>query len=307
MTTTADTLETIASNVATNFNNTAIGNLTASSSARVFTFHPSPGWKFNYRIDLYGPHDADRSARLQAFINGNKINMAGITTDPEGAYVNINLGGINPTFGVFAPLATGAIPPDNATAVAQAIQKAGFPDITATPTGTLVTITAPPKDPQEVECDVTTDVCVGQPTACFCSLWFAKTLADCKINRIASAVSPAFCYACQHVQQQQRREPVRESAVGCGAIAVYGSPDLIAQRRWRRPWHRREVHFESGYWSRIDARSNSHLSRSLGFQYAAALDIRFWFRERSVWHWMEPRYSPHHPQDRKRAASILRR
>ena len=24
-------------------------------------------------------------------------------------------------------------------------------------------------------------------------LWFAKTLADCKINRIIAAVSPAFC------------------------------------------------------------------------------------------------------------------
>src|SRR5260370_37853320 len=95
MTTTAEPVETIASNVDTNFNNTAIGNLTASSSARVFTFHPSPGWKFNYSIGLYGPHDADRSARLQAFINGNKINMAGIATDPGGAYVHINLGGID--------------------------------------------------------------------------------------------------------------------------------------------------------------------------------------------------------------------
>ena len=30
-------------------------------------------------------------------------------------------------------------------------------------------------------------------------LWFAKTLADCKINRIAATVSPAFCYNFSHV------------------------------------------------------------------------------------------------------------
>jgi hypothetical protein len=30
-------------------------------------------------------------------------------------------------------------------------------------------------------------------------VWFAKTLADCKINRIAAAVSPAFCYNFSHV------------------------------------------------------------------------------------------------------------
>jgi len=30
-------------------------------------------------------------------------------------------------------------------------------------------------------------------------LWFAKTLADCKINRIAAAVSPVFCYNFSHV------------------------------------------------------------------------------------------------------------
>src|ERR1700694_1395208 len=28
---------------------------------------------------------------------------------------------------------------------------------------------------------------------------FAKTLADCRINRIAAAVSPAFCYNFSHV------------------------------------------------------------------------------------------------------------
>jgi len=30
-------------------------------------------------------------------------------------------------------------------------------------------------------------------------MWFAKILADCKINRIAAAVSPAFCYNFSHV------------------------------------------------------------------------------------------------------------
>lgn len=179
-----DTLTTIASKVAGKINATAIPNLTASSAGATVTWHPSGGATFRYNAYKYGPHAIDRSARLQAFVNGNQINMAGIAVAPGGAYVNINVGGLQPTFGVFAPLGANAIPRDNAKAIIDAIQNSSFPNVTASPNGTFVNITGNPNIPQEIECDVTTDVRVGQPTACFCSR--CSACCDRRIGHVAA-------------------------------------------------------------------------------------------------------------------------
>jgi hypothetical protein len=188
VTTAADTLKSIASSVADRINATGVPNLTASFKEEVVTFKLSHGSTFKYDASVYGPHAADRSARLQAFVRDNQISMAGIAADPGGAYVNINVGGRRPTFGVFTPLAKGATPPANAEAVADALQNAHIPglivpgpDVTATATGSQITIIGA----QEIECDVTTDVRVGQPTARFCSI--CSACCDRRIGRVVAA------------------------------------------------------------------------------------------------------------------------
>ena len=56
-----------------------------------------------------------------------------------------------------------------------------IPGVTATPSGSLVTITGA----QEIECDVTTDVRVGQPTDRFCSI--CSACCDRRIGTVAAA------------------------------------------------------------------------------------------------------------------------
>jgi len=56
-----------------------------------------------------------------------------------------------------------------------------IPGVTATPSGSLVTITGA----QEIECDVTTEVRVGQPTDRFCSI--CSACCDRRIGTVAAA------------------------------------------------------------------------------------------------------------------------
>jgi hypothetical protein len=165
VTTAADTLDSIAANMLVRINALGVPGVSATVAGPVITFNVAAGIDFNKAAVSFGIHAQDRSARLQASVRGNQILMAGIGADTGGAYVNVNVGGQTPTFGVFSALAKGAVPPENAQAVAQSVHDAGIPGVDALSAGSQLTITGA----QEIECDVTTDIRVGQPTARFCS------------------------------------------------------------------------------------------------------------------------------------------
>jgi hypothetical protein len=161
-TSTGDTLSDIAKNLAKNVTDAMISGVTASAQGTSVTFSTQPS-------DVEVNRPVTTSGAVQAMINGNKIVMAGVATRASGAFVSINVGGTKPTFGVFASLNKGAAPPTNATAVADAVQKAALPGITAQPSGTQVTIQDSLATLEEIECATTDDIRVAQPKHPFCS------------------------------------------------------------------------------------------------------------------------------------------
>jgi len=169
-----DTLDSIAANVVSRINATAVPGVVASvggepeSGGVVITLTLDENVKFK-ADGAFGAHQIDASAPLQASVKGNKINMAGAGSVTGGAYIAVNVGGEQASFSAFASLAKGNLPPANAQAVADAVNKfvqdSQIQNLTAIPTNAQVSITGA----QEIECDVSTDVRVGQPTNCFCS------------------------------------------------------------------------------------------------------------------------------------------
>jgi hypothetical protein len=182
VTTATDTLNSIATNVQARINALGVPGLSATAAGPVITIHVAAGFDLGSRgARSFAVHAEDRSARLQAFVRGNQILMAGIGADTGGAYTNVNVGGQTSTFGVFSALAKGAIPPDNAKTVAQSVQDVGIQDVSAVAAGSQLTITGA----QEIECDVTTDIRVGHPTARFCSR--CSPCCDRRIGRVFAA------------------------------------------------------------------------------------------------------------------------
>jgi hypothetical protein len=68
-------------------------------------------------------------------------------------------------------------------------------------------------------------------------LWFAKTLADCKINRIAAAVSPAFCYNFSHVALCQSLFRNGGSPVSRATKSPYRESRFASTTRRDHDWH----------------------------------------------------------------------
>ena len=140
------------------------------------------------------------SSGLDGSVTGNVIKFTGQAADPGGAFVNINVGGQNPTYGVFVPIAAG----DDATAVAtntlgalnglkstdRAQQALAGVTVQAT-SGTQVTITGA----EEIECAITKDDRVGQPSNCFCS-----RNHKCCSNRIGRLVAVALDFDAALIQ-----------------------------------------------------------------------------------------------------------
>ncbi len=157
-----DTLSDIAKHFAKNVADAQIPDVHAipQGTSVIFSIKPSD-------VEVNKP--VTTSGDVQAVINGNKILMGGIATKAAGAFVSINLGGTRPTLGVFAALDKGAVPPTNASAVADAVQRAAFPGITAQPSGSQVTIDDSSGTLEEIECATTEDVRVAQPKHPFCS------------------------------------------------------------------------------------------------------------------------------------------
>lgn len=145
--------------------NSLPGPITATHAGGSVTFVPPAGVRMGYSVNLYGPHANYEWADLLGIVVGNEITLVGKASDNYGVFTNWNSGGIVPTHGVYTPVRKGSELAEVATAIAAAINGQLLPGINAAANGPKVSIAGA----QQVECDVSTDMRIGQPSDCFCS------------------------------------------------------------------------------------------------------------------------------------------
>jgi hypothetical protein len=111
------------------------------------------------------PHSVDSGSDLRRRIEANKITFEGQVSDDYGIYTNVNTDGTQPSFGTFIRVDQKNDLGSVASLIAGSINDLKVTGITATSTGSTVTIAGA----KEVECDIRSDVRAGQPENSFCS------------------------------------------------------------------------------------------------------------------------------------------
>src|SRR5262249_25656809 len=80
-------------------------------------------------------------------------------------YTNLHPGGNKPSYGIFTPLTRGKTLTDIVSLIVKNINDLQIDGITAAPSGSKIIITGA----QVIECTISSDVRVGQPSNIFCS------------------------------------------------------------------------------------------------------------------------------------------
>lgn len=167
----SDTPTTIAAAVAARIGALGVAGLSATASATTITLTTTAG-PLSYNCAVYSQPEANTEADVRASVEGTAISLSGQASKACAAYVTINVGAALPTYGIFVPIAAG----DNATKVANSIMKAitdrnlsGVTAIEMDPPSPGDPATVSVSGVQEIECQVSSDIRVGQPTNAFCS------------------------------------------------------------------------------------------------------------------------------------------
>lgn len=175
-TTSADTLATITQNVAAAITGMGHAGVKAEPKPEGVRIIPQPGFTVtSATCQVFDPHRAD-SSQLSASIAGNVITLDGQVSGDYGIYTSLNAGGADRSRGVFTAVAKGTSLDSVASKIADSISSGithkGAPEISAAAIGNQVTLTVTlagvPKPVQEVECDIRSDLRVGQPSDGFC-------------------------------------------------------------------------------------------------------------------------------------------
>ncbi len=156
-----DTLDSIADAVASRINDLALPGLSASKSGSqvlIAGLHRPPD---SLTRNTFSAHAKNTWADIVTVARGKVISVIrGRASQACAAYVNVNSGGVEPTRGVFVRIEKG----DNFKAVAKKIKKvindAKISGVTAEGDGIDITL----KGTQEIECEVSDNLQVGQPS-----------------------------------------------------------------------------------------------------------------------------------------------
>jgi hypothetical protein len=182
-----DTLVTVAQGICQEIGSLGISGVTASNSGAIASVTALAPTTLNYvQIQVYMPARSDPKSELRVGISDQQLTISGaVDSDTYGVYPAVSPGGL-----LTAASAGGFSAPAN---------KATLTDVTnsifATLTGLHVTgATVTSSSPQtitvgavdEVDCPVTSDVRVGQPTNDFCSDC-SSCCGDRTIGRVADA------------------------------------------------------------------------------------------------------------------------
>jgi hypothetical protein len=164
----ADTLNSIAVNVAARINGLGNPGVTATGPAAgatnvTITSGPNAVAAMD-EVGVYAPMVVDPAAKLKATVAGNVITLSGrVDGDNYGVYTNVNTGGAGPTYGFFHQPGKNADLSTIATTIAGNLTASHIPNLTATSAGAQITLTGS----EEAECLVTSDTRVGQPVNSF--------------------------------------------------------------------------------------------------------------------------------------------
>jgi len=170
-----DSLDNVAEGILKAINDLHVPTISATPTATgVITLFPGPGYVANCSVSTPVTYP---SSDLRVTLGGNQITFSGrVSGDNYGVFTNVTVGGLIPSFGVFTPVAKSTSLNDIATNVAGSLKttitalQAESPDWTAlsqiqvTPSAASVTISGV----EEVDCETSGDVRVGQP--CLCSI-----------------------------------------------------------------------------------------------------------------------------------------
>jgi hypothetical protein len=133
---------------------------------------------------IFDPPAPNTWADVQLKVVASDIFVTGRASNRCAAYVSFNLGGPHPTYGVFVRIPSGASASTVATSIASAIvarnlQGAANEQGVNIPLGVTAIVMDPPvpgqsarvslTGVQEIQCEVSSDVFVGQPTNTYCS------------------------------------------------------------------------------------------------------------------------------------------
>jgi hypothetical protein len=169
----SDTLGDIATAVAGKMNGLGFSGFQAVPSGGQILFNGLNQAADHLACDVFSAHAPNTWADIVTVARGNTISsIRGQASRACGAYVNVNTGGPNPTSGVFIPIAKGSNSVSVIKSIGDAIHDASIPSIapnstvTATVAGATVTLVGT----QEIECEVSSDVRIGQPTNTMCVL-----------------------------------------------------------------------------------------------------------------------------------------
>jgi hypothetical protein len=169
----------------------ATGLVAATQTGPAVTVTPGATLlKILVEVKIFG-RKITEGAGLDADVIGNVITFSGQAVDPGGVFVNFNIGGPHPSFGVFVPIDSG----DDASAVAtntlaaldklknSARLQSVLTGLNLQRTDAKVTLGGA----EEVDCGITKDDRVGQATNCFCCRHH-----KCCSNRIGRVVAAAL-------------------------------------------------------------------------------------------------------------------
>jgi hypothetical protein len=196
VTTSSDTPATIAGALANRVNALGTAGLTATVTGAQVKIVLSGSGTLSFQT--YGPHVKNTWASIHATVSGTAISLTGQAKDACAAFVVLNTAGTQPTHGIFVPIAEGDNASKVATAIATAITARHLTGITA-----IEMDPANPGDPaivnisgvQAVDCDVSNDLRVGQPTNSFCS-----RCSKCCDDRIGTIVDAQLDVDCALIQ-----------------------------------------------------------------------------------------------------------
>lgn len=182
----SDTPTTVATAVVARITALGTSGLSATATGTQVTVTASGGGTIDCLI--FGQHAENTWSDLHASVSGTNISLTGRASDAGAAYVDLNIGGAHATDGVFVPIANGASADTVATAIMNAISSRNLSGVSA-----LEMPPATPSDPaivgisgvQAVECDISNDLRVGQPTNSFCSK--SSKCCDDRIGTVIAA------------------------------------------------------------------------------------------------------------------------
>jgi hypothetical protein len=160
-TTGTETLDQIAANVAQAVEDMAVNGIdTSLPGGAVLDIDFLDGYKSECLIT---GKTTSPPSDLLAKIEGTTITFSGnVSGEFYGVFTNVNPGGVEPTYGAFAPLNKGGDMEDVANAVAAAVDSMHITGIDVSSSGATVTI----ETPMEIEVVISPDTRMGQPQLC---------------------------------------------------------------------------------------------------------------------------------------------